>query len=74
MIAIGPEKYSTAEAQDKGFKLAVMNMFKNLKEDMGESLNEVCKKHTQWNETKKTFQDMKAEFNKEMEFLKKNPN
>lgn len=40
---IGPEKYEIAK-QDKNFKIATMSMFKDLKEDMNASLNEVCRK------------------------------
>lgn len=51
---IGPEKYETAK-QDKNFKIAVMSMFKDLKEDMNASLNEVCKKaNKEGNEVMKT--------------------
>ena len=31
-IAIGPKKSNLAEAQDKDFKIAIMSMFKSLKE------------------------------------------
>lgn len=31
--AISPQKYNTAEAQGKDFKIAIMNMFKILKEN-----------------------------------------
>ena len=40
---IGPEKHELAK-QDKNFKIAIMSMFKDRKEDMNASLNEVCKK------------------------------
>lgn len=51
---IGPEKYETAK-QDKNFKIAIMSMFKDLKEDMNASLNEVCKKENkEGNEVMKT--------------------
>ena len=33
-IIVGSEKCSIAETQDKDFKTAIMNMFKDLKEDM----------------------------------------
>lgn len=39
-IAIGPEKWHIAEAQDKDAKI-IINMFKDFKEDANESLNEV---------------------------------
>lgn len=38
----GPEKYSVAEAQDKDFKIAIMNVCKDLKEEMNKSLNKAC--------------------------------
>lgn len=31
---IDPEKSNWAEAQDRNFKIAILNMFKDLKEDM----------------------------------------
>lgn len=31
-IAIGPKKSNLGEAQDKDFKIAIMSMFKSLKE------------------------------------------
>jgi hypothetical protein len=39
---VGPDKCSVAEVQNKDFKIAIMNMFKNLKEKINKSLNEVC--------------------------------
>lgn len=36
----GPEKCSLAETQDKAFKKAITNMFKDLKENLNECLNE----------------------------------
>ena len=36
------KKYNIAEAQDNDFKIAKMNMFKDLKEDFNKSLNEFC--------------------------------
>lgn len=38
----GPEKSSLAKSQDKDYKIAIMNMFKDFKKDMNKSLNEVC--------------------------------
>ena len=36
------QKSNIVEAQDKDAKIAVTAMFKDLKEDMNKSLNEVC--------------------------------
>jgi hypothetical protein len=38
----GPGKCNIAEAEDKDFPRAVMNMFKDLREDMNKSINEIC--------------------------------
>lgn len=48
--AIGPERCSLAE-QDKGFKTAIMNMFKDLKEDMNKHLNKDWEKHSRYKST-----------------------
>lgn len=37
---MGSEKYNLAETQDKDFRLAIRNMFKDLKEAMHKYLNE----------------------------------
>lgn len=39
LIAILPEKSNLAEAQDKDFKIAIMTVFKVLKEAMNKYLN-----------------------------------
>lgn len=39
-IAIGSEKNNLVEVQGKDFKIAIMNMFKDLNKDMNECLNE----------------------------------
>lgn len=41
-IIIGPEKSNLAESQDKILKIAVMGIFKDLKEDMNKYLCEDC--------------------------------
>lgn len=41
---VGPEKSNITEALDKDFKLVIMDVFKDLKEDMNKPLNEVCEK------------------------------
>ena len=45
----------------KDCKIITMNMFKNLKEYMNKSLNEVCAKYKQLNEMRKKVQEMKEE-------------
>lgn len=35
---VGSEKWNITDAQEKDFKTAIMNMFKDLKQDMNESL------------------------------------
>lgn len=49
-----PSNPTTVGPED--FKIAIMNVFKDLKEDMNESFNEVCES-TQWNE----IQDLDVE-------------
>lgn len=44
---VNPEKCNLAEAQDKGFKVAILNMCKKLKEDVNKCLNEDREKHKQ---------------------------
>lgn len=38
---IGPEKYNIAETYEKGFKISIMNMFKDLKEPMNKSISKI---------------------------------
>lgn len=54
------EKCNIAETQGKDFKVAIKSMFKVLKNNVNKSINEIYE-HTikQWNEMKKTIQDMK---------------
>lgn len=35
----GPEKFNTAAAQDKDFKIVIMNMFQDFQKDMNKSIN-----------------------------------
>lgn len=42
----GPEKCNIAEAQDKNFIKAVMNMIKDLKEHMNKSINKILETQT----------------------------
>lgn len=42
----GPEKSNLAEAQDKDFKVSIMNMFKDLKEDTNNALMKTIKTQT----------------------------
>lgn len=39
-IAIGSEKSNLVEIEDKAFKLAIVNMFKDLKGEINKCLNE----------------------------------
>lgn len=41
LTTVGPEKYSTAEAHGKDFKIAIMSLFRDLKENVSISINEV---------------------------------
>lgn len=38
---VGPEKFSVAEVQDKDFKIVILNMLKDIKENINKSLNEI---------------------------------
>lgn len=59
---VGPIKCNIAKAQDKKFKTAIVNMLKDLKEDMNRSFKEICKNtKKQWNEMMNTLQDNKIE-------------
>lgn len=40
--AVGAEKLNRAEAQDKDFKIAIMNMLKDLDDDINKSFNKHC--------------------------------
>ena len=40
-MVIGPKQCNLAEAQDKDFKIAIMNMLKDLKEEINKSANEI---------------------------------
>lgn len=42
----GPEYYNIAEAQEKDFKTAFVNMAKILKEEINKSLDKIQKTHT----------------------------
>lgn len=58
----GPGKCNIAEAEDKDFPRATMNMFKDLREGVNKSLHEIWKNtNKQWNEVMKTVQDLKVE-------------
>lgn len=41
-ILHGPKKYNIVEVCDKAFKTDIMNIFKDLKEEMNKFLNGVC--------------------------------
>jgi hypothetical protein len=56
-----PEKDNIAEAQDKDFKMAVMNMFRDLREVVNKFFKEAMKTlKEQLNTILKIFQDMKV--------------
>ena len=52
-IIVSLEKSSKAETQDGDFRLAMMKVVKNLKEDMNQSLNEVCENTKEQSKTLK---------------------
>ena len=62
-ITVGPKKCYKAKAQDKDFKVAIVNIFKDLKEDMNKFLNE------DHENTKKQFNEIKEKELKENELL-----
>ena len=70
-ITIGPEKYNLAETQDMHFQRAIMNMSKDFKEDMKNCLNKDHGRNKIMKGVMKATQDIKAEFNKEIESLEK---
>lgn len=41
-ITVDTDKYNVDRIQCKNFKVSIMNMFKDLKEDMYKSLNKLC--------------------------------
>lgn len=52
-IKVGPEKCSTVKAQNKYFKIAILNMFKVFKEDINNLTFEICRnKRVEWLEEK----------------------
>lgn len=58
------DKCNILEAKENSFKLALINMIKDLKENMNKSLNVICEnKNGQWKEIMKTVQDMKMKQN-----------
>lgn len=52
--AIDTKQSNLAPAQDKDFRIVIMNMFKTLKEDV----NKNHENRAEWNKKKKTMQDM----------------
>lgn len=42
-MAMGPQKNTITETQDKDFKVATMNMFKGLRENIDKSLEKIIK-------------------------------
>lgn len=71
VIMTGTEKSNFTETQDREVKIAVMNMFKDLKGDMNQGLFEDQGIQTkQLNKIMKTIQGIKIEFNIKIESLK----
>lgn len=52
-ITAGPEKSNGAEAQDKGFKITIMNMFNELKENMNKYIKEDCENTVDWTSSRR---------------------
>lgn len=69
-IVLGSKESKLAEVQDKDFKIAIMSMFKDLKDTVNKCPNEDWENANSWNEIMKPIQDMKTEFNKEIQLLK----
>lgn len=69
-IVLGSKESILAEVQDKDFKIAVMSMFRDLKDNVNKWLNEDWETTNSWDEIMKPIQDMKTEFNKEIQSLK----
>lgn len=70
--AVFPEKRNLDETQNMDFKLAIMTMFKDLKDDMNKYLNEDHgNRKSKLNEIVKTIQDIKVELDKEVQSLKR---
>lgn len=52
-IKVCPEKCNTVKAQNKYFKIAILNMFKVFKEDINNLTFEICRnKRVEWLEEK----------------------
>lgn len=67
-MVMSPEE-STPESK---LQITIINLLKNLRKDMIKFQNKSIGKTTkQFNEIRKTIQDMEAEFVKEIEILKK---
>lgn len=43
LMAMGPQKNTITETQDKDFKVATMNMFKGLRENIDKPLEKIIK-------------------------------
>lgn len=54
-IAVATEKCNITETRDNGFKIATMNMFKDLKKDMSKSINENRNSAMKWRKKLKTW-------------------
>lgn len=59
-IKVGPEKCNTVKAQNKYFKIAILNMFKVFKEDINNLTFEICKNTKSGIVGRKTVKGMKV--------------
>lgn len=65
-----PEKRNLEETQNMDFKIAMMTMFKDLKDHMNKYLNEDDgNRKSKLNEIVKTIQDIQVELDKEVQSL-----
>lgn len=70
--AVFPEKRNLDETQNMDFKIAIMTMFKDLKDHMNKYLNEDHRnRKSKLNEIVKTIQAIKVELDKEVQSLKR---
>lgn len=70
--AMLPEKRNLDETQNMDFKIAIMTMFKDLKDHMNKYLIEdLGNRKNKLNEIVKTIQDIKVELDKEVQSLKR---
>lgn len=66
LTVTGTQKTNLAETHHKDLKIAIMKMFKLIKEEWNERPNEDWQYKQTTEETMEIVQDMKVEFNKEI--------